>query len=56
LSRFFSRLSQPFLILMQRRVVGQFLPARLDGKIGLVQGDDGLGGVGVLDHQIPGVA
>lgn len=47
---------QPFLILLQSLVVGQFLPAGLDGEIGLAQGDGGLGGIGVLDHQIPGVA
>ncbi len=47
---------QPFLILLQSLVIGQFLPARLDGEIGLAQGDDCLGGIGVLDHQIPGIA
>ena len=36
--------------------VGHFLPPGLDGEIGLPRRDDFLGGIGVLDDEIAGVA
>ena len=50
---------QTFFVLGQAGeclVVGQFLPPGLDGKIGLAVGDDRLGGIGVLDDQVTGIA
>ena len=38
-----------------RSLVGQFLTARLNGKIRLPQGDDFFRGVGVLHHQVAGI-
>jgi len=47
---------QAHLVLFQRLVVGPFLPPRLHGKITLPQCHHRFAGVGVLNHQITGVA
>ena len=47
---------QPALILQQFILIGKFLPAGLNGKVSLAEGDDLLAGVGILDGQIAGIA
>lgn len=43
-------------IALEQLLVGDFLPAGLDGKVGLAEGDDLLLGVGILDGQVAGIA
>ena len=50
---------QALVVLIQLRklvAVGQLLPARLQGKVGLAIGNHGFAGLAVLHHQIAGVA
>jgi hypothetical protein len=47
---------EAFLILGQsRKLLGEFLFSRLDSEIGLAQGHDRLGRIGVLNDEIAGV-
>jgi hypothetical protein len=46
---------EAFLVFLEGFVFGQFLPPRLDGKIGLSQRHQRLGRVGILDDEVAGI-